>query len=91
VLWLERRVGPAPMEFATLVNAVVTDPVLLDRIEALVEDKRHGFESDYGPRIGLIGDFIEREFERLDGEQFALEKKSADVEPLNALFRETMQ
>jgi predicted nucleotidyltransferase len=69
----------------------VTDPPLRDRIEDLVEDKRHGFESDYGPRIGLISDFIEREFERLEGEKFALEKKSADVEPFNALFRETVQ
>lgn len=89
-LWLERDLGPVPMEFSKLVQAVVDDSALRRRIEQLVEEKRHGFESDEGPRIDIISDFIDSEFARLENGNFAIRQQKPDIEPLNRLFQDTL-
>lgn len=91
VLWLERGLGPAPIEFSKLVAAVIDEPALRQRIERLMQDKRAGFETDVGPRIPAIQAFIDREFARLQETPFGESQPPPDPAPLNALFRDTLQ
>ena len=88
--WLERDLGPVPMEFNRLVDAVVDDGQLRSAIEELVARKRVAQESGREPRIPAISDFIDREMARYkDG---VIEKPSAStsIDQLNVLFRETL-
>lgn len=88
MLWLERALGPVPVEFARLVEAIVTDSAARESIDALLAAKRRGLESDYGPRIPVIHDFVEREYARLQAGTFALEQTQPDPAPLNELFQQ---
>lgn len=90
VLWLERGLGPVPVEFGVLVEALVDDPALRAEIDALVRRKRAGEELRSGPRIPAVSDFLERELERL-GAATPPEPRACPVEPLNALFREALE
>lgn len=64
-LWVcEGRVGPPPMRFAALAEAVVTDEKLLDAINHLVKIKMAAGESMRGPRIDVIHAFIISELDK---------------------------
>jgi predicted nucleotidyltransferase len=51
--WIEQGYGVAPTAFGTLVEQLVKDTVLLEAIQALIEQKRQGVELAEGPRIPL--------------------------------------
>ena len=63
--WIERSLGPAPMEFEHLVRRTLDDPSLQAAIADLVGRKRRGEELDRAPRIDAISQFIEAELPRL--------------------------
>lgn len=88
--WIDRGLGPVPIEFQKLVEATVPDPALRRAIDDLVSAKRAGAELDRGPRIPAVSDFIEREMARL--EQTASDRPSTapPTEALNELFRGTL-
>ncbi len=63
--WIERGLGPVPMEFTELVRHTVDEPSLRSAIDQLVERKRSAEELDRAPRIPAISTFIEAELTRL--------------------------
>ncbi len=65
-LWIEQGRGVAPMRFQDLVDAIVTDPILLDAIAHLLTIKRTAMESQYGQPLPIINAFIDRELTRLE-------------------------
>ncbi len=73
--WIEAGFGPAPVEFGTLVEKVVTTEILKQEIFSLLKRKQSGQELDFEPRIPVISNFIENELDRL--------KKKADQQPLS--------
>ncbi len=86
-LWIEAGLGVVPMEFQKLVDATVGDPELLDAIGDLLARKKAGEELDRGPKIPVIGAFLERELKRLSGENPAPPAVSSDPARLDQLFR----
>lgn len=85
--WIEQGLGVVPTEFKILVDKLVTDPKLRKEIDKLIEAKRAGEELDRGSRIEPISNFIEREFERLDGKEIHRERRSLPDKELDELFR----
>ncbi|MCF6147940.1 MAG: hypothetical protein E3K37_04695 [Candidatus Kuenenia sp.] len=55
-----------------------------------IKSKEQGEELDYGPRIPVISDFIDRETERLDGKQFSDDAERRSTDQLNSLFRSAL-
>lgn len=88
--WIERDIGPVPIEFQKLVDATVDDGDVLLAIQDLVRSKKRGFESDCGPAIPAISDFIIRELARLDAAKGQGAVSSADPAELDTFFRETL-
>jgi predicted nucleotidyltransferase len=85
--WIEQKRGPVPMEFQTLVDELVQDPLLRLHIAVLTARKRAGEELDRAQRVPIISNFIETELARLA----AVAPKGvepAEPEKLNTFFRE---
>jgi predicted nucleotidyltransferase len=91
ILWIENGYGPVPMAFADLVESTVTDKTLRLAINELIAIKKSGGESERGPKIPAISEFIEAQVERLENlpvDQIPENKPTAD---LSELFRTTLQ
>jgi uncharacterized protein len=90
MLWIEKDLGPVPIEFERLLGTVVTDSDLRCAIDLLLEAKRNGAELDQGPKIPAISRFIEEEIDRLES-QFAHNRTPVPpVDALNELFQNTL-
>jgi len=63
--WIERELGPMPMEFTKVVDKTIDDVMLRFAIADLILRKRNGEELDRAPRVPVISDFIESELARL--------------------------
>lgn len=88
-IWIERGMGVVPMEFASLVQGVLTDGALVSAIDGLLAAKRSGCELDRGPRIPEISDFLDRELARLP--TLELESpQSRNVERLDEALRSVL-
>ena len=85
--WIEQSADPVPMEFAILVDALVTDSVLKQSIEDLLVQKMAGKELDRGPKIDSISNFIESELTRLEEVARSQKPSSPPKEELNEFFR----
>lgn len=88
--WIEKGLGVVPTDFNILVERLVTDPILRAEIGRLLSAKRAGAELDRGPRIELISEFIEREFERWETRDIADHKRTVSSAKLDELFRESL-
>ena len=87
--WIERGLGPVPMEFSKLVNKTIDDVMLRFAIADLVVRKRNGEELDRAPRVPVISEFVESELARLA--DIAPEKtEPLPVTELDAFFRNTL-
>lgn len=51
IRWIEKELGPVPIEFAHLVDVTVEDDSLRKAIEKLVEEKKAGIELGRRPRM----------------------------------------
>jgi len=91
MLWIEKGLGPVPIEFAKLVDKTVEEAALRQSIDDLVTEKRAGAELDQGPYIPAISDFIGRELVRLETVTADRHPAAPPVEILNELFRYTLQ
>lgn len=89
--WIASGRGVVPMEFETLLETVQDDSRLMAEIQTLLERKRHGEELAEGPRNEVISDFVTREVTRLRQHLQGAAPKDLPLEPLNVLFRETVQ
>ncbi len=65
-LWVEQGRGVAPICFAELVDALVTDCALRQSIDELLEHKRRTGESQQGRPWPVINQFIDKELTRLE-------------------------
>lgn len=63
VEWVDAGLGRPPMRFAELVAGTVTDPALLDEINALLTVKMAAGEAKEGPRFERIHTFITSQLE----------------------------
>lgn len=90
MLWIERDLGPVPIEFNRLLEATVADSDLRREIEQLLDAKKRGAELDRGPRITAISRFIEIEIDRLESAAVDNPSAAPPVTHLNDLFRETL-
>ena len=90
VLWIERNFGVVPTEFASLVDAVISDAELRAAIDELVDRKRSRLEKDTGPRIEPISRFIDAELARLSTVKFEKLESKGDPQVLNQLFRDVL-
>lgn len=88
--WIDRGLGPVPIEFAKLVDATVADPGIRRAIADLVKAKVAGDELDRGPRIPLLSDFIQEEMARHEQATSERASPSPAVAPMNDLFRATL-
>lgn len=91
VRWIERGRGVVPTEFGRLVDETVESAELKRAIEALLERKRRGIESERGARIEALSAFIEVELARLESGFAAKAVAPPAVEEMDALFRRTLQ
>lgn len=88
-LWIEQGRGVAPMRFQDLVDAIVTDPVLLGAIGELLAIKRAAMESEYGQPLPIINAFIDSELTRLESVLPPL-PRDTDFAVLDRLLMETV-
>lgn len=49
--WIDRGLGPVPIEFHALLNAILPEGAVRVAIDELIEAKKAGAELDRGPRI----------------------------------------
>ncbi|MFJ5623694.1 nucleotidyltransferase domain-containing protein [Peribacillus loiseleuriae] len=90
--WIERYSEVPPIEFQTLLAALLSSGNLKDEITTLLERKIAGDELDYEPRIHIINQFIESEIPRLERYAKSLQKEATDsTTDLNLLFRNTLR
>jgi len=90
VLWIERGLGPVPIEFSKLVEATVVQSRVREAIERLVQEKAAGAELDRGPRIEAISEFIDSEMKRCESAADVAETPASSLDALNNLFREVL-
>jgi uncharacterized protein len=88
--WIEADLGPAPMEFQTMVDKLIEPGLLRSDIEALVDRKRQSSEMGAGQKIDSIQAFIEFEMEHI-GELKAYGGHLPDLGPIDAYFRKTIK
>lgn len=88
--WLEREWGIVPTDFRVMVNQLFNSGELKREIEKLINAKMLGEELDYGPRIPVISNFIDREIERFEGKQFTDDTDQCSADQLNGLFRSAL-
>lgn len=86
--WLEKGLGMVPIEFDVMVNRLIPEGALKQDIEALVQQKRAGFESKYAAPIESINGFIDNELERFTTYDNQLYAPSLDYAAMNRLFRQ---
>jgi predicted nucleotidyltransferase len=80
-LWIEKGLGPVPMEFSTLVHRLIENEKLKRDIIDLVEAKKKGTELDRGARILTISEFIDDQLVRLS----EITKKKQEAKSLDEL------
>jgi predicted nucleotidyltransferase len=91
IRWIEKGLGPVPMEFAKLVEQSVTSPELKTAITDLIERKKSGQELDQQPKIPVISDYIQTEITTLQNTAPPKERSKPEIEKLNTLFREALE
>ena len=84
--WIERRLGPVPMEFARLVAGTLEEPKTRAALQSLVERKQAGDELAVAPPVPVLSRFIHDELTRLAALDEA-DDVQADAEELNRFFR----
>jgi len=85
-MWIEQDRGLVPTEFRKLVDALIHEPALLSAVDELLALKRAGMESDRGPKIAVLSDFIDRHLQRLSAEH-ARPATTRDPARLDDIFR----
>jgi len=89
IRWIEKKLGPVPIEFACLVDATVEDQKLREAIDELVEEKKAGVELGRGPRIPVISDFVDEEINRHESPADEI-RMPPPVQKLDELFRDVL-
>ncbi len=90
-MWIEKNKAMPPMEFSKLLAEQQLDNGLLNEIEKLLNKKTSGLEIDIKPKSQILIDFLDSKIEHYEQylKTIKIEKK-CDYEPLNSLFRESL-
>jgi uncharacterized protein len=88
-LWIEKHHSHTPMVFQTLVDELMTEPTLRQAIDALLVFKRKAPESEMGPAVPVINNFIENLLERLSQIEIKIDQQ-VDFSILDHVLRETV-
>lgn len=91
VRWIERDLGIVPTPFDKLVAAAELAQDVLAAIEDLLKQKAETSEMGTGPRIDVLNDLIDSEFERHAASPFSFDRRPADLDALNELFRQALR
>ncbi len=91
IKWIEQGYGVAPTAFGTLLERIVQEGELKNRINELIEQKKLGDELDYGDRIPVISDFIAAELARLEADQKQYKNHPVPTAVLDDLFRNALR
>ncbi|MBY0496524.1 MAG: nucleotidyltransferase domain-containing protein [Cyanobacteria bacterium] len=89
--WIEQQRGLVPIEFQTLLDAIVPSGELRVAIDELLAAKRSGAELDSGPGIPVIGAFIDAELARLEDAGHSVPVAQADPGRLDAFFQDVLR
>lgn len=94
--WIEKDLGPVPMEFQILVDRIIESDGLKTVIKELIKRKKEGEELSWGSKIPEINNFLDEEIKRLDAKRYHITKLEANnyynkkynspVKKLNNLF-----
>ena len=87
--WIERGLGPVPMEFSKLVDKTIDDVMLRFAIADLIVRKRNGEELDRAPRVPVISEFVETDLARL-ADIAPAKTDPPPVTELDAFFRNAL-
>jgi predicted nucleotidyltransferase len=90
-LWIERYGSMPPMEFETLIEAMLPDSRLKEEVYTLLTRKKSGVEFDLEPKITVINDFLDRQIAYFEetAKQTPVSGEKQD-EALDALFRSAL-
>ena len=84
--WIERNLGPVPMEFDHLVAGTLAEGDVRAALDELVARKQAGDELAVAPPVAVLSRFVEDELPRLAALD-TVEDARADPELLNRYFR----
>ncbi len=84
--WIERQLGPVPMRFAQLVEAVLDEAEVRAALNELVVRKQAAEELAVAPPVEALSRFLEVELPRLEALKEP-DEATAEVEELNGFFR----
>jgi predicted nucleotidyltransferase len=87
--WIERDLGPTPMEFDRLRAGAPASLEVEAATDRLLAEKRAGSELGLGPRVPELHAFLGSELERI-ARDVPSDEAVPDEEPLSAFFRKTL-
>lgn len=91
-MWIDKNKLMPPMEFEKVFRVQKLDAKLVNEIEVLLARKRTGEELAVENRIEIINSFLEGELKHFKEYIKAVKaEKPSSIEPLDQLFRETLQ
>ena len=90
VRWIESGRGAVPTPFGDLVAAVLPGGAVQSELETLLAAKRMGAETDAGPHLPALDDFVADELERLAPVLGSMDAAGGDRRALSSLFRSAL-
>ncbi|MEM8556820.1 MAG: nucleotidyltransferase domain-containing protein [Bacteroidota bacterium] len=91
VRWIEAALGPVPVEFSALLDAVSPPGSFRPTVDALIEAKRSGSEGDAAAPIPVLQTFIQAELARLEHASPPPPTDPISMDRLNTAFRTTVR
>lgn len=89
--WIRRNNTMAPMEFETLLNSEINDPILREEIDKLLLRKMNGEEMKEEPQIPLIQNYLKDRIDFFNSYLNSFDYNQRPETPLlNQLFKETI-
>lgn len=89
--WIEQSDDPPPMAFESLLERLLPNGAVRDRIEALLALKRRSAEIAEGPRIPEINDFLERSLAAFEAGPPQLRAAEGHPDELDDFLRRTIK
>jgi predicted nucleotidyltransferase len=91
VQWIKRGMGPVPVRFDQLLEGVIKDDEMKSEIKELIDRKKFEAESDSGPRMPKLHEYIDRILDEYDDNDSPGKPEVLSSEPMNAIFRDILE
>ncbi len=86
-IWIEKTGKAAPIEFQKLLPLIAEQPILLEAVLALLEQKINSPELGLAPAVPVLNAFIEDTLKKEPAFASKHERDAADIRLLNAIFQ----